>query len=345
MYGHHRSQDLVHTLTKSASHPELNFVTKCGYNKVRKRIGKSNRSQDPLQLQSQRQLISKMKSLSKSLSKKELTLKTKSYAAVTMKNAISKRKKLGIKIKKRKRPKSCPGYNGTTQRSVAMKRNVATPNRERVRKCVTDIAMNPFVDHKGEDTRTPVQYHQNTPKELYHSLSTSNLKQLQDLKRSCVSYDELMAIRDKRNYDEIKNVLNTTKNSKQYLQTTNDIVYRQKDRNQLSFLCDKQRWNNLHRSKQNKINQHRQQIQQYKDRKSAEFERGEKARCGSIRNLREKYAKNIKQQAEAQYWQRFVGRRRGMGHFSPTNKRKTNAPTVRKFWHTDHKNTLLKDCK
>jgi len=340
VYGHHRSDDMVHTMTKSASHPELNFATKSGYKKVRRRIGKSNRSQNPLQFQSQRQFTPN--SLA-SLTHKELTLKTKSYAATTMKNAITKRKKLGIKSKKRKRPKSCPGIHGTTQRSIAMTRNVATPNRERVRKCVTDVAMNPFVDHSGESMRIPKEFKQNKAKELYHSLSTSNLKHLEELKRSCVSYDELMAIRNKRNYDEIKNVLNTTKNSRQYLQTTNDILYRKKDRDALSFLCDKQKWNNIHQSKQSKINQHRQEIKEYKQRKNEEFERGEMARCSSIRNLRQKYTKNIKEQANHEYWQRWNARRAGMGQFSPTNKRKQNSQPARKFWHTDRKNTLLRD--
>ena len=115
VFGQYRSHGLMHSMARSKSHPQLNFETKSGYKKTRQRIGKSNRSQDPLHLKSQRSFPDLARAATASGT---IRLKKKEYATMTIENAIKKRKKLGIKTRRKKRPKSCPGYNGMTQRAL-----------------------------------------------------------------------------------------------------------------------------------------------------------------------------------------------------------------------------------
>eukprot|EP01084_Bolivina_argentea_P166674 289324_1 len=113
VYGQCRTHSLLHSMTRTKSHPTLNFETKSGYTKTRRKIGRSNRLQLSSELKSYRKYPLEINTSEM----KTKPIKRKEYQTNSITFAIKKRKKLGIKVKKKKRPKSCPGYNGATQRS------------------------------------------------------------------------------------------------------------------------------------------------------------------------------------------------------------------------------------
>ena len=331
IYGQCRTHSLLNSITRTKSYPTLSFVTKSGYKPIRKEIGKSNRCHDPLQLKSLRKNQSAL--ISKTLKKdpKLIRRQSRQYELNSVKNAITKRKKLGIKVRRRKRPKSCPGYSGTTQRSIAMKTEIKKQSKEKERKCIMKNAViDPFVDNNYTPT-----YHNKKHKKLFHSLSTSNLKHLQDLKKSDSLYDDLISIRKKINHDQINNLLKTNNNKinkKFQFQTTNNCLYNSRNKKVLSFLCDKDKQENIHKHKISNIIQNKERLNKYISEIENRISSSNDANLNSIQGLRLRYDDNIKKQTDHAYWQRWKARKSAFGHFSPTKKRQKSVSKPRKFW-------------
>ena len=198
--------------------------------------------------------------------------------------------------------------------------------KEKERVCMQNVKINPFVDNNHTSTNNTNHYKKE--RKLFYSYSTSNLKQLQDLKQSQSLYNDLHSIREKANHDEIDNLLKTSNHGKKNfcfpLETINNIVYKHRNKKGLPFLYDKEKQDIIHKNKQSNIVQNRQRLNKYIDEIENRVLTYTNANIHSIRNLRSNYNDNIRRQREHAYWQRWKARKSGFGHFSPTQKRKPN---------------------